>query len=285
MATQADFDRLGAWAMMLNPDLNIDRRKCHRKVPMEVLSLGFSRTGTLSMQEALSILGYPNPYHYSSIFANCKDADMWTEALNAKYKGEGHFDWRQGFDQLLGHCGAVTDTPCVCFWQELLEAYPDAKVVLVERDMEKWHSSCEVLLEGVLNPIARYVLRFTDPFWFGRISNCGALWIEGFFGTTNLAQAKKNARAAYRAHYANIRETVPKERLLEYQLAQGWDPICKFLGKDIPKVPFPHRNEAATLQLSFGDLLAKALKNSLFNIAIVLGAGACIGTVAWRYIH
>lgn len=40
----------------------------------EVLSLGFSRTGTLTMVEAFKILGYPEPYHYSSIFANVKDA-------------------------------------------------------------------------------------------------------------------------------------------------------------------------------------------------------------------
>ena len=119
---------------MLNRDANVDRHTCHRKVPMEVLSLGFSRTGTLSMVEALSILGYPNPYHYSSIFGNVKDTDMWMEALDFKYKGKGHFDWKRDFDKLLSECGAVTDTPCVCFWKELLEAYPDAKVVLVERD-------------------------------------------------------------------------------------------------------------------------------------------------------
>ena len=61
MATQADFDRMSNWAVMLNPDENIDRHHCRRVVPMEVLSLGFSRTATLSMREALMILGYPDP--------------------------------------------------------------------------------------------------------------------------------------------------------------------------------------------------------------------------------
>ena len=121
MATQADFDRLSNWALMLNPDADIDRRKCRRSVPMEVLSLGLARTGTLSMQEALKILGHVNTYHYSSIFANVQDADMWNEALRAKYKGRGKPFGRREWDQLLGHCGAITDVPAVCFWRELLE--------------------------------------------------------------------------------------------------------------------------------------------------------------------
>jgi len=284
MATQADFDRLANWALMKNPDADIDRRKCHRVVPMEVLSLGFSRTGTLTIQEALSVLGYPNPYHYSSIFANVQDTDMWTEALRAKFKlHDERFDYKQHFDRLLGHSGAVTDTPAVCFWKELVEAYPDAKVILVERDEDKWYPSCEVLLDGVLDPFGRYVLRFTDPAWFGRIINCGMLWIEGFFGSTDPKQAKRNARAAYRAHYAGIRAMVPKDRLLEFDLGSGWEPLCEFLGKDVPKVQFPHRNETKTIQLAFGDLAAKAVTHSLLNIAIVVGAAATIGGVVWSF--
>src|ERR1700761_8644992 len=100
MATQADFDKFGNWALMFNPDANIDRHKCHRTVPMEVLALGLSRTGTLSMQEALTILGYPT-YHYAEIFANVQDADMWIEALDYKFKGKGSFDYKKDFDKLL----------------------------------------------------------------------------------------------------------------------------------------------------------------------------------------
>lgn len=62
------------------------------------------------MQRAYAILGYANPYHFSSIFGNIKDCDMWMEAFNAKYHGKGSFGKEQ-WDQLLGHCGAVTDFP------------------------------------------------------------------------------------------------------------------------------------------------------------------------------
>ena len=289
MATPSDRARLAAWAVMLEPDQNIDRRHSHRTVPLEVLSLGFSRTGTLTMVEALKILGFPEPYHYSSVFANVKDADMWQEAFRLKFGGgpiglggvsqdsnddRKKADWGQFFDQLLGHCGAVTDTPGVMFAEELLAAYPEAKVVVVERDVEKWLPSIGVLLDGVLNPVARYVFRFTDPQWFGRISNLGATWIGAFAGSTDAAQAKKNAREAYAAYYARIYSAVPPEKMLKYELGSGWEPLCKFLGKDVPSLPFPHCNEAETFSNAIGAFLGKAVKHSLFNLAVLVGIGA-----------
>lgn len=63
-----------------------------------------------AMQRALSILGYPNPYHFSNILGNVKDCDMWVEAFDAIYSSKGTFGKEQ-WDQLLGHCGAVTDQP------------------------------------------------------------------------------------------------------------------------------------------------------------------------------
>lgn len=283
MATQSDRERLGKWAVVLEEDANIDRHGAHRIVPMQVLSLGPSRTGTFSVQEALTILGYRDPYHFSSIMANVKDADMWQEALAAKRRGSWKAqEWRQHFDALLGHTAAVTDAPSMVFWKELIEAYPEAKVVLVERDEDKWFKSVSLLLDGTLNPVARYVFRFTDPLWFGRVMGLGATWMEMFFGSRDLEQMKRNARAAYRKHYADIRAAVPKERLLELELSSGWRPLCEFLGKPVPDVAFPKLNEAAALERAFGALMGRALKYSAFNLATVLGMGAVIGGLVWR---
>lgn len=290
---------LTAWAVMHEPDQNIDRRHSIRTVPFEVFSLGISRTGTLTMVEALKILGYPEPYHYSSVFANVKDADMWQTAFRMKYgHGNGKAglggvrlgpeentdDWRAYFDRLLGHCGAITDTPAVLFWEELLDAYPSAKVIVVERDVEKWLPSIAVLLDGVLNPVARYVFRFTDPTWFGRISNLGATWIGVLLGSTDLAQAKRNARQAYETYYARIYAQIPKERMIKYELGSGWEPLCEFLGKEVPDVPFPHCNEAETFNNAIGAFLGKAVKHSLFNLAVVVGIVAVSYTLLQRML-
>lgn len=274
MAAPSDHALYDAWAAMLSPDANIDRHTCHRTVPMSVLSLGYPRTGTLSMQEAYSLLGYASPYHFSSVFSNIRDADMWQEAFAAKYRGGPEIkSWRKHFDALLGHCGAVTDAPAVIFWRELIDAYPEAKIVLVERDVQKWLPSCATLLAGVLNPVAGYVLRFTDPSWTGRWNGLGRTWIEALFGSTNLAEAKGNAVARYEAHYAAIRAAVPPDRLLEYKLGSGWGPLCEFLGKPVPEAPFPHRNEAATLERAFGRVIQKALMRSLWNAGVAVLVG------------
>jgi hypothetical protein len=44
-------------------------------------------------------------------------------------------------------------------------------------------------------------------------------------------------------HNAWVREQVPKEKLLEMDLAGGWEPLCKFLNKPVPNEPFPRMND------------------------------------------
>ncbi|KAF7195196.1 hypothetical protein HII31_03402, partial [Pseudocercospora fuligena] len=262
-------DRLGPWSVILEPSRNINRQDAHRTVPMQVLSLAPSRTGTLSMASALSTLGY-SPYHFSSIFQNVGDCDIWIPALKAKFERNEKIG-RETFDNVLGHCSAVTDAPCIVFWEELIDAYPEAKIVLVERDEEKWLKSCEGLTDGTFNPLLVYVFRYTDPFWLGKIIRTGLLWTGVFFGTNESQKAvMRNAREAYRRHYKGIREKVPKERILEYELGSGWEPLCRFLERDIPEdVEFPHFNEAKTLELAFGALGQRALMNSLWNFGVV----------------
>lgn len=206
---------------------------------------------------------------------------MWKEAMRAKFKGQGKFG-KEDFDQLLGHVSATTDAPSVLFWEELMEYYPDAKIILVERDIEKWFDSISILLEGVLNPFGRYVLQYTDPGYYARIGGCGMRWMEALCGSMDLQTAKANARAAYRKHYERVRDTVPRKRMLEFELAEGWEPLCKFLGKPVPSVEFPHRNEAHTTKAGIDAFVLKALMNSLQNIALVVGVGAmAVFLVRW----
>lgn len=138
----------------LFPSPPVDRHTCTRQRPMRVLSLGMGRTGTASMRSALQTLGYPT-YHGFELHANKPDNDMWIEAFDAKYqrtaaaRAQGPWtpqQWREFFDRLLGHVSAVTDLPCNAFAPELIAAYPDAKVVLVERDVEAWYGSWEKAL-------------------------------------------------------------------------------------------------------------------------------------------
>jgi hypothetical protein len=223
------------------------------------------------MCRAYEILGYPNPYHFSSVFANAKDADMWMEAFRAKFDGVGTFGKEQ-WDALLGHCGAVTDQPAILFAAELLEAYPEAQVIIVERDVESWYCSIKALFATSLDP-AFLFFRFTDPLWIGRIIEVGVVSFGYAFGqakTPTIAGLEKRAKQGYREHYAIVRDLVPKERLLEYKLGSGWEPLCEFLGKPVPDVPFPHLNESKDLKALFERYGLKALKHSVVNFGLLV---------------
>ncbi|TVY80705.1 hypothetical protein LSUE1_G003578 [Lachnellula suecica] len=101
------------------------------------------------MTAALNILGYNHVYHGTDVYTNVRDCDMWEPALRAKYFRTSKPFGRAKFDQLLGHCAAVTDGPANCFGPELVDAYPEATAMLVEREFEAWSKSFRAILEGV----------------------------------------------------------------------------------------------------------------------------------------
>jgi len=278
MATEADFKRIGNYARMYNPDQNIDRKKSRRTVPLDVICPGYSRTGTLSMHKAMTILGYPDPHHFSSIYDNLSDADAWGEAIDAKYKGIGTMPDKAFFDGMLGHVGAVTDAPCMLFAEELIKFYPYAKVVLVERDINSWFKSWMAFCENAYQPVLYFFGRL-DPGFMGRIVRIGwAITLPQTGFSENVDQARVRSRNAYRHHYRDVREVVPKERLLDFQLKDGWEPLCAFLGKPVPDVPFPHENDTQANTQGFAELAQLSLKRILRNAAVaIIVTGAPVG--------
>lgn len=199
--------------------------------------------------------------------------------------------WRERFDMVLGECGAVNDAPCISFWKELIDVYPDAKVVLVERDEEKWLASVRVLVEGLCGVMPRYVLSYADPLWTGRILGVGLRWADTWFetgGRLTVERAMNNARRRYREHYDAVRrylrETNQEGRLLEYKLGSGWEPLCKHLDREVPSMEFPWLNEKDVLERAFGAFVTKSVKNSLFNISLVVGAAALAVGMTRKYI-
>lgn len=95
---------------------------------------------------------------------NPKDMEMWIQAFEAKFEGKGKPFTRDDWDQLLGHCMAVSDSPCISFVDELAAAYPDAKIILSLRDSkEQWYKS----VEQTLVPVAKLMGMGAQlvPFW------------------------------------------------------------------------------------------------------------------------
>jgi hypothetical protein len=237
MATEADFKRIGNYARMYNKDQGISRRHSKRTVPLEVLSLGYSRTGTMTMHKVFSILGYP-AYHFSSFYDNKCESDMWMEAINAKFYGRGEMPDKAFFDGILGHIGATTDSPCNLFGRELVQFYPDAKVVLVERDIESWFRSWMSFCKDAYNPMIHLLGRL-NPGFLGKMAQLGdAITVIQSGHSKNLDEVRVRCKDAYRHHYQDVVDFTPPDRLLKFKLADGWEPLCKFLGKPVPVCKF-----------------------------------------------
>ncbi|KAF2176317.1 hypothetical protein K469DRAFT_760440 [Zopfia rhizophila CBS 207.26] len=170
-------------------DTDIDHRKCRRAVPVRAFALGLGRTGTASLKE----LGFTDIYHMVSA----------SDILAAKYENEGD------------HCQVVCDWPAVAFAKELIEAYPEAKVILATRDVDSWHASM----------IKTFVAQWD---WGSRLISAHVSKVRGLFHD----------------YYAEVRSIVPAENRLEYCVGQGVGPLCEFL--EVPVLEgtsFPHTND------------------------------------------
>ncbi|POS71726.1 hypothetical protein DHEL01_v209878 [Diaporthe helianthi] len=268
------------------PDANIDRRKCHRTMPMEVLALGLSRTGTTSLRQALMILGHSEVYHGFRQFNNIGECAFWIDGFKAKYDpapGQKPFG-REEFDQLLGHCSAACDTPTNSFVPEVIAAYPDAKVVLVDRDISRWIKSFdETIIEWFFENKFLRILSLLRAPQVAEIDDVMLVWLKYVFKCTNREEFHANARQVYLDHYRTIREATPPERLLNYRLDQGWEPLCEFLGKPVPDVPFPHSNDTQAYHEQLDVVTRRAARIMLRKAApYFVGAIITIGLAAFK---
>ena len=192
---------------------------------LRVVGAGLPRTGTASLVVALEHLLGGRCYHMSVIPGHPFDLGPgWDLALAG-----GRPNWDEVFNGFI----AAVDWPASMFWQELSEAYPDALVLLsIREDAETWWHSCN---ETFL-PFARMAL---EPNWKEGRGLINLL--ERFTGTKQWDDAGR-MKTAYEQHNARVRKAIPSERLLVWNAAQGWDPICKALGLPVPEIPFPWVN-------------------------------------------
>jgi hypothetical protein len=195
---------------------------------LSVIGPGFGRTGTNSLKAALEQIGFGPCHHMSEVFANPDQVPPW----QAVARGET-IDVAAVFD---GYRSQV-DWPGAHVWRELVAAYPDAKVVLSVRPEEVWWTSFSNTIGKLMNVhrqiplpphIAAMVAAGVDI--IGR-DTFGGKWTD-----------RDAALVAYRQRIREVRVAVPADRLLVYDVAEGWDPLCAFLGVPVPGTPFPHSN-------------------------------------------
>lgn len=191
-------------------------------MPLKVIGTGFGRTGTDSMREALDILGFGPCHHMFAVNRDETQKQRW----RALAKGAAP-DWEHLFE---GYASCV-DWPSAFYWRELIEAYPEARVLLTYRSPESWWESFEAT-------VLRSISESKDPDSLG----VALVARQVFVGR---AHDRDHAIAVYKAHVDAVLATVPPERLLVHHLGDGWEPLCRHLGVPVPDQPYPNRNSRA----------------------------------------
>ena len=251
---------------------------------MKVLALGAMRTGTASMAEALEVLGYDGVYHGVKAIDSPEDWKILHRAADATFPSlptyTGQSFTRAQWDELYGSYEATTDVASI-FAMELIKAYPTAKVILVERDFDKWfHSVDEAVLGQLWGPVTTFSLNFIEPILGSEAGMASRKMILGWFSAQTPDEARRNARATYNSHYARIRAAVPKEQLLEYRLGDGWEPLCNFLDRPVPTSEFPWVNETEALQRTIKNKVKRDLLAAGAKLVPWVGALAAVGVGA-----
>ncbi len=201
-------------------------------MPLSVIGAGFGRTGTMSLKGALEQLGFGPCYHMIEVVKNPSFAAHWQAIGESKPA-----DWERVFE---GYRSTV-DWPSCAYYAELAACYPEAKVILSVRDANAWFDSAS-------HTIFKLMPRRMKP---GRYHIGHDLILQKTFGG-NLDD-RDHAIAVYERHNAQVVRTIAADRLLVYDLAQGWGPLCKFLGVPVPSAPMPKVNTTDDFLQRFGE--------------------------------
>ncbi|HEY0604970.1 MAG TPA: sulfotransferase [Herpetosiphonaceae bacterium] len=206
---------------------------------LKVIGAGFGRTGTSSLKQSLEDLDFGPCYHMTEAFAHPEHAPVWEAAANGQ-----PVEWEDVFRDYQ----AAVDWPAAAFYQQLMVRYPEAKVILTVRDPERWYESTQNTIYEIgkltSSPPMSWLLAVFNR-QRQRIAAVTArlAWAELFSGRF---EDRQHAIDVFNRYNADVERHVPADRLLVYDVKQGWEPLCAFLGVPVPEgKPFPHLNDTA----------------------------------------
>jgi len=192
---------------------------------LKVIGAGFGRTGTNTLRKVLNQLGFGPCYHMYEVIKRPEHIAVWHKAAEGELP-----NWEALFEGF--HSGV--DWPVSRFWRELADQYPDAKIILSERDPEAWFKSIDKTIFETW--------RTEDvPDGFAALrAMTSALIRDGVFGGN--IDDKDHVIDVFKKNGADVRAGIAPDRLLVFDPNDGWAPLCEFLGVPVPDEEFPHTN-------------------------------------------
>jgi hypothetical protein len=194
---------------------------------LKIIGTGFGRTGTKSLKLALEMLGFGPCHHMAEVKAYPEQVPAWRAA------GRGDsIDW----GALLEQYESCVDWPSVRFWRELSDRFPGARIIHTIRPEDDWYRS----VQETIYPRIRSWPDMPAGTERDRLQMAEELidtqTFDGRLGDPAYALT------VYRNHSAAVKHRIAPERRLVFEVAEGWVPLCQFLGVAVPDTPFPHIN-------------------------------------------
>ncbi|HET9897823.1 MAG TPA: sulfotransferase [Streptosporangiaceae bacterium] len=208
---------------------------------MKLIGAGLPRTGTLTQKIALEMLGFGPCYHMVNVLTDLGLVRHWSDAF------EGTADWDEVF---AGHESTV-DWPGSFFYPELIQRYPDAKVLLSVRPAAGWAKSMTSTIwdvvygDSIVHDLSQARTR-VDQGWADYMSLITRMWEKsGLLPSNANGSPDPDALAdAFDRYNAEVQAIVPADRLLVWSYTDGWEPLCEFLEVPVPQVPLPRVNDS-----------------------------------------
>ncbi|KAJ8120758.1 hypothetical protein ONZ43_g2615 [Nemania bipapillata] len=245
---------------------------------LQVIGAGLPRTGTTSFSQALSILLDGPVHHCGTQISKGESYNIktWTRILKHTpiRSAEDEAYVLKELSQLMDGYVAVTDTPACVFVPELMKLYPDAKVICTIRDSDKWAESLDKTASNAQVWFFGFVLMFNNPMrhfsaWTTAMRD--GRWGEVFPSRRAAGGAQEGQ--VWERHLAFLKEHVPPEKLVFFDVRDGWKPLCKALGCEVPKgIDFPRSNDSKAME----EIFRSEIRTGLRRWAMVLGTVAAM---------
>nr|XP_039254238.1 uncharacterized protein LOC120331228 [Styela clava] len=252
---------------------------------MKILIVGFLKTGTKSMCQALRILGYNVSEHGRNFEELYED---WMEFLQGKGNFEDLRKMFRGYD-------ATSDTLVLAYWKEFLKAFPDIKLILTIRD-DKYECA-----KSFINQYTKYnESAFSFPLsvfslkarrWWDLERDSVAKFCKPPFEIKGYEICKKipildqdQYAKYYEDHNNDVLENAPRDQLLIFNVKEGWDPVCQFLGHELPDVPFPHENKNGSTtahRLKHDSYVEEMYTEMYFTLALLALVITIVAAYLW----
>ena len=190
-------------------------------------------------------------YEHAEVFS------MWIDQVFQPSIDEGVASLRKPNLDLIVERGfqATCDLPTALYYEQIMEEFPEAKFILTTRsNSEEWFRSWDTLTKSITQP-ARFgnIVPAVRPVmiylrWLFATVNKDPMYLSAPYPLPN--QQKEASIASYEEHNRKVRELIPQDRLLEYSVKEGWEPLCKFLElESCPTTPFPKTNSARSVRV------------------------------------